>query len=231
MSEINDASKYFDANWRKYQDSISCNTLYHKEMGAELRHFLIQHFNASYTLVDVGCGDSSTIIPVISATKIEKYIGVDAAPNVLKIADSNLAALNCKKEFICGNMSDAVTQFPENIDIIYTSYALHHLSCDNKIEFIRNCKNKLKQGGFLIIVDGVLSTNQTRDEWLDALKNRMQETQHMSAEELEFRMEHPRADDFPESIATYQKIAEDQKWKKFEVLIDKEIFAFMVFGK
>jgi len=231
MKKINDASKYFDANWKKYQDAISCNTLYHNEMGAELRHFINQHFNEPYILIDVGCGDSSTIIPVISGTKIGKYIGVDAAPNVLKIADSNMGVLSCKKEFICGNMSDAITQFPENIDIIYTSYALHHLSFDSKIEFIKECKNKLKQGGFLIIVDGVLGANQTRDEWLAALKNRMQETQHMTPDELESRMEHPRADDFPESIATYQQIAESQQWKKCEVLVDKDIFAFMVFSK
>ena len=44
-------------------------------------------------------------------------------------------------------------------------------------------------------------------------------------------MEHPRKDDFPEAVSTFEKIAYAQGWRTFEVLVMKEIYAFMVFGK
>lgn len=64
-----------------------------------------------------------------------------------------------------------------------------------------------------------------------ALAKRMQHTQDLISEELEFRMQHPRADDHPEAISTFEELAHQQKWKSFDVLVNKGIFAFMVFGK
>jgi SAM-dependent methyltransferase len=147
----------------------------------------------------------------------------------LKLAEVNMAAVKCQREFICGNMEDAVSALPSDIDIIFSSYAVHHLSRQKKAEFILNCQRKLRHGGYFILVDGVLMPGQTRDEWLDALENRMRATQHMSPDELQFRMEHPRADDFPEAVETYGQIAAEQKWERFGVVVDKGIFAFMVF--
>jgi precorrin-6B methylase 2 len=232
MKEATSASQYFNENWKKYQQSIKNNTLYHKEMSAALDAFLVEHVSSHpFSFVDVGCGDASTIISVLTGKSIKQYIGIDAASAVLTIAAENLQVLNCKKEFICDNMVDAILQIPSSIDVIFTSYAVHHLSHQQKFDFVQACQHKLSNQGFLIMVDGVLNENQTRDEWLNALESRIKSTQPMSSEELAFRMQHPRKDDFPEEIATFQKIANTQHWKNFEVLVKKEIYAFMVFSK
>lgn len=230
MKPINSASSYFNENWKKYQGSIRKNTLYHREMSETLNTFLTA-LPSSFSFVDIGCGDASTIAPILLDKPIKKYIGIDAAPEVLKLAEANLGEIKCDKEFICDNMTNAIVKLSPPIDIIFTSYAAHHLTYQQKFDFIFNCKKILKNKGFFIMIDGVLKPHQTRDEWLDELENRIKTTQPMTSEELKFRMQHPRQDDHPESIATFEKIAKTQQWKKFDVLFEKDIFAFMVFTK
>jgi len=53
----------------------------------------------------------------------------------------------------------------------------------------------------------------------------------ITTDELVFRMQHPRVDDFPESIETFSTIAQQQAWKSFQVIVNKGIFVFMVFTK
>lgn len=232
MKEPINASQYFNHNWTNYQKAISNNTLYHLEMTDVLNSFLNRYFASKpFSLADMGCGDSSTIMPVLAGKPIDQYIGIDAAPDILSLAQANSNAIRCKKEFICSDMLSAISSLPIGVDIIFSSYAIHHLSFSEKVELIKICQLKLKDDGFFILVDGVLRNNQTRNEWLKELENRIKVTQSLSEEEVSSRMLHPQEADFPEEIATFEKIALSQKWKKFEVLFEKEIYAFMVFSK
>lgn len=229
MNDTHDTGLYFNANWNKYQSAITNNTLYHQEMGEALNKFIKKEMTESFTMVDVGCGDCSAIIPILADKNIRSYIGIDSAPDVLKMAAANMNVVHCKKEFICGNMITAIESIPSSIDIIYTSYAVHHLSLNEKFNFIQNAQHKLKESGCLIMIDGVLDENQTRDDWLEELACRIKLTQRLTQDELENRMQHPRADDHPESIKTFEEFARAQKWKRFDVLVNKGIFALMVF--
>lgn len=231
--KVNSASVYFNENWYRYQSTIKNNTLYHREMMTALGQFLTKTMGSrAFSFVDMGCGDSSTIATVLANSSIETYIGIDEAHDVLKMAAISLAPLKAKKTFIADNMTSAILHIQNPVDIIFTSYAAHHLSLQDKFNFIENCKQHLKPQGFLLMIDGILKPHQTRDEWLDALQKRMESTLlDVSKEDIEARMEHPRKDDFPESIETFAHIAEQQSWRFFERIVDKGIFAFMVFAK
>lgn len=229
----NTASKYFNANWNKYQESVSRNALYHHEMFSVLDEYLNKNFmTTKFSLLDIGCGDSNSIVPILADKPIEKYIGVDAAADVLKMATINTANLPCDNLLICDDMLTAIENLTMPVDIIFTSYAVHHLSSQQKFDFIRICKDKLKANGVLLMIDGILNDEQTRDEWLEALHTRFKIVNPSATpEELEIRMQHPRADDYPESINTFEEIAKTQNWQNFQVLLKKDIFAFMVFTK
>lgn len=232
-NDINTASAHFNENWQRYQSAVKNNTLYHREMIAALEQFLSATMvDRAFSFVDVGCGDSSTVAPVLPKHSITHYIGIDGAKDVLKLAANSLANLECEKEFIADNMTIAIPRLSSPVDIIFTSYVVHHLSFQDKFNFIENCKQKLNHNGFLLMIDGILKDKQTRDEWLDALQERMVTTiPDITEEEVAFRMQHPRVDDFPESIETFSTIAEQQGWKAFQVIVNKGIFAFMVFTK
>ena len=231
--DVNTASAYFNENWQRYQSTVKNNTLYHREMLSALQQFLSANIGTrTFSFVDVGCGDSSTVAPILADQAITKYIGIDAAEDVLKMSSHSLVHLECEKEFIADNMTTAIPRLSSSVDIIFTSYAVHHLSLQDKFNFIESCKQKLNPNGFLLMVDGVLKENQTRDEWLNALQERMETTiPGITSDELAFRMQHPRVDDFPEAIETFSNIAQQQAWKSFQVIVDKGIFAFMVFTK
>lgn len=230
--QVNTASAYFNDNWQRYQNSVKNNTLYHQEMFAALDNFLNLNMKKPFSFVDVGCGDSSAVAPILLNKTITKYIGIDEAKDVLKMSAANLDALNFEKEFIADNMITAISEVKAPVDIIFTSYAVHHLNVEQKTNFIAECKQKLHEDGFLLMVDCTLAESQTRDEWLAALKNRMKATiPHDNLDEIDIRMQHPSDADFPESINTFANIAQQQAWKSFQVIVDKGIFSFMVFAK
>lgn len=230
---INSASVYFNANWNRYINAVNANTLYHREMFAELRKFIEMHFStAPFNFVDIGCGDSHSVAQVLVETAINKYIGVDAAKDVLKLAALSLENVHCDKELICEDMVKAIPHLARPIDIIFTSYAVHHLSTQQKFDFILSCQQKLEPNRFFIMVDVVLNPNQTRDEWLQVLRNRMQTANpDIDKDEIDLRMNHAAADDHPDSVETFRAFAEQQKWADFQLVLQKEIFAFMVFRK
>jgi hypothetical protein len=82
------------------------------------------------------------------------------------------------------------------------------------------------------MIDGVREKHQTRKEWLDILQARMKATiPDITMDELNLRMQHSRADDYPENMDTFKKIACAQDWKAFDVLMHNNLVGFMVFTK
>jgi len=232
MKKTPSSSQYFNDNWQRYQETLKANSLYHREMYEAIKSFLIKHvLNKEFSFVDVGCGDASAILPYLSDIGLNHYIGIDAAADVLKLAESNFNVLDISKQFICDNMFEAIPKLPGSYDVIFSSYALHHLTTQQKEDFLKSCQDKLGSNGVIILVDGILKENQTREEWLEVLAHRMKTTQNLSEEVLEERMQHPREDDYPEPISFFRKIAEVQHWKAFKVLLEIDIYACMLFFK
>ncbi len=227
-----EVSEYFNKNWELYQQSVESNLLYHHEMFSALDKFLSDHFKSTpFSLADLGCGDGSAVKNTLINKSLSHYIGVDSASDLIASAPDIMVELNCEKRFLCENMATAIKNL-EPINVILSSYALHHLNYAEKVAFIHDCYEKITHHGHLLLIDVVLGNLQQREEWLDNLQQRMTETfPHLSSVEIEHRLKHPRNDDFPESIDTYRSIAKMQQWQKFKVLIDKESCAFMVFSK
>lgn len=230
---MNNASAYFNENWKSYQETIRCNVLFHREMMALLKQFLDSHFqNQGFSLVDVGCGDCTSLAGVLSNYKMSEFVGIDAAADVLPLARENCGVLNCELQFLADDMKRAVATLPKTYDVIYSSYAIHHLTQQEKIDFLKSCYEKLKSGGYLLMIDGVRTSTQSRDDWVQALEDRMRTAMpHLSEEQIETRMQHPRADDLPENLETFKNMAKSGGWEEFQVLLQNEIVGFFVFGK
>ncbi len=94
-SNTNRASLYFNENWQRYLRHVRNNTLFHREMLSALQELLRTTMNGqTFSFVDVGCGDSSTIVPILAQHAIKKYIGIDAAQDILTMARENLGSLD-----------------------------------------------------------------------------------------------------------------------------------------
>lgn len=225
--------QHFTKIWDRYLESIEKNLLHHHEMLELLNDFLTKHFKQkSFTLADLGCGDAGSLLEILQHQPITHYIGVDIAESLIEKGPKTLEELNCEKKFICQDMSTAFEKFTIKPDVIYSAYALHHFSYDEKVKFIANCQKYLAPNGYFILVDITKKENQSQQEWFaDFLERFLVVNSTLTGNELEERIAHPRDYDFPESISTYREIAETQKWRSFEELIAIDECAFLVFGK
>lgn len=230
---MNTASAYFNENWERYQQTMKYNAVFHREMFSAFEKYLNKHYSQKpFSLLDVGCGDASRLIPILLNKPITNYVGIDAASEVLKLADENAKLLSCDKQFICDDMQHAVGQIQPSFDIIFTSLCIHHLTIDEKYQFLHQGQHLLNDNGVLIMIDGVIEEMSNRQDWLSALEQRFKICiPNITNEEIDFRMQHPRSSDFPEKISTFERIANEQKWSNFQVVADEGIVAMMVFNK
>lgn len=231
-TKMQEVADHFNLNWQDYKSYVQRNQLCHKEMYAALSKFLQeQKGKQDFSFVDMGCGDCSGIASVLLPYSVKKYIGVDIANAVLSMAPANTAELTCKKKFILANMANAIKQIPP-VDIIFSSYAIHHLTYQEKFDFIFDCKNVLNPGGFLLMIDGVKERNQTRYEWLNAYEAYLKRIfPNITQADLTLQMQHPRSSDYPESISTFEFFSYQLGWASFQVLAQIGSTVFILFGK
>jgi predicted SAM-dependent methyltransferase len=151
---------------------------------------------------------------------------------VIAGAENTLQRLDCKKTLICKDMIDSLSEIPSPVDVIFCSYSLHHLTLDQKSNFIGSCFGLLASPGYFILVDGVKSDDETREQWLKRLDRRFVDIARFNETERAEIMKHPTHYDYPETIQTFRTIAQNSAWRNFEVLFEKDDFlAFMVFTK
>lgn len=225
---------FFERQWDLYQRAIRANVLCHGEMFAALDRLLTERFgDRPFSFIDFGCGDASAVFPTLLKKRVTHYTGIDAASDLIATASLILDSLNCQKTLICQDMATAITEISVPVDVIFCSYSLHHLIQDEKAKFIQNCYQLLKSPGYFILVDGIAREHETREEWLERLEQRiLQNVPDFTPEDCQQIMQHPREYDFPETIATFRRIAQQSPWRSFETVIERDDFlAFMVFAK
>lgn len=96
--------------------------------------------------------------------------GVDFSEKMLELANEKMPAGN----FYCGDFKNGL---PNDLgemkfDYIVSSYALHHISNENKVEFIKELKNNLKEDGKIIIADIAFKTKEEMKECKMSSKNK-----------------------------------------------------------
>jgi SAM-dependent methyltransferase len=233
MEKAQSLASFFDKQWDLYTRAITSGVLCHTEMFSTLSRFLEEKFgDHPFRFVDFGCGDSSAVLPTLLKKPVRHYIGVDSATQVIANAATTLSALNCEKTLIVRDMADALPEIPAPADVMFCSYSLHHLSLNQKNDFIQNCYDLLASPGYFILVDGVRSSQETREEWLRRLSRRFVDIAGFNELERAEIMKHPTDFDFPETVETFRTISQNSGFKKFEILFERDDFlAFMVFTK
>jgi methyltransferase family protein len=226
--------QFFDDKWALYQKAIRGNVLCHSEMFGTVDQFLQNTFaDRPFSFADFGCGDSSAVLEVLRKRNLSRYIGVDAASDLIQKASDTLSELRCEKTLVCDDMGKAISTLNFTSDVIFCSYSLHHLLPEQKSEFIQNCYSRLNKPGYFLMIDGVKTDGETRDEWLKRLEHRfLTLVPGFTAEDTAEIMKHPRQSDHPDAISTFREIASRSRWQSFDILFERDDFlAFCVFVK
>lgn len=114
------------------------------------------------TVVDIGIGTGNLAQKFIS--KVERLIGVDPSPEMLKIAKKKLPAIETRQ----GNFLE-LSVADNCADLIVSSYALHHLTEEEKVKALEEMSRALKSRGKVIIADLMFANQKAEKD----MKNKM----------------------------------------------------------
>ena len=108
------------------------------------------------TFMDVGCGPCP-IGQQLVAKGAKKVFGVDVSQAMLDRAQTMLEekGIADKFELVQGDILDDAFKLDEQVDVVVASYVISAFISNSEVlaEFISSCKEKLKPGGYLLILE------------------------------------------------------------------------------
>jgi Methyltransferase domain len=147
------AIDYFGV-WQRYRKVIDANYMHHAEFSAHIEQVLCSRFaSRPFSILDLGCGDTAILAPMLANMEVRAYEGVDLSEAALALAEQNLKSLSCPVHLTHSDLLAALKQGHRRYDVIHTSYAVHHLSTDQKGEFFALVAKRLEKDGFLLLTD------------------------------------------------------------------------------
>lgn len=201
------AVEVFMKTWRVYQDIIEQNYMFHREISAAARA-AIDSFEPGKPLrfLDLGCGDASMALPLLSPDRISLYQGCDLSQPALDIARTQLTDLGIVHRLVCDDMRTFVSEQPTaSADIVIASYALHHLNATDKQQLIREVIRTLAPGGQFLLIDIFREPNEDRANYMKHYMSQVRDTWvGLSPESQDLVINHATEFDFPEYPDFYQ---------------------------
>ena len=200
------AAEIFDT-WTIYQKVVAHNNIFHREIYADIAAVL-GHKTAGFSLLDLGCGDAANLAPVLAKLPITDYVGVDLSDTALALAQQNLTRLTCSITLQNGDLLHVLQNSDKNYDVIFSSFALHHLSLEQKAHWFQAAYHHLKQGGLLLLIDTMREENQTLPEYLAMYCRWVHDHwQGLNSLEKDIACQHITDNDLPEMFSTLQTLA------------------------
>lgn len=205
-----DPIEVFRADWGTYQTVIRENCMFHREISVAVGT-LLEAFPGPLTVLDLGCGDASRITEMFKPGKVAEYCGCDLSREALDAARVNLKPFGNRAELLCREMLAVLRDAPEgHYDVVYSSYALHHLPFGEKQAFFNECSRTLRGTGLLILADIMREEGETLSGYYDRYIETMDaEWSGLTGTERGNIQEHIRSCDFPETSADLQSLAEN----------------------
>lgn len=164
---INQSVILFNKNWEVYKKVIDANYMHHALFQSLVGEALgAMEKRAPMRFLDLGCGDASQLVDLLHERDVETYVGYDLSDTALSIAKENLSFLKGKSRFLEGRMEELLSEDSNWYDIIYTSFAVHHLEDEMKAEMIRIAGERLAPGGLFIYVDVFRKNDLERADYI-----------------------------------------------------------------
>jgi len=203
------ASVEFFNVWDTYAKIVEKNYMSHRELSEDIVRLLSSRFgDKAVTLLDIGCGDCLTISDLCSAIRLSSYTGVDLSDAALDLARSRLAAHSFKTILISADMLSAFKNL-DRFDVIYSSFAIHHLPAEQKYELFKLIHAHMKPDGIFVFVDAVRREGEDLGKYLERYCNTIQTKWiELSQEEKQSACDHIVHNDLVETTSKLLSLAQ-----------------------
>lgn len=207
MSE-HPAIDYFGV-WQRYRKVIDANYMRHAEFSAHIERVLRSRFTGrSFSILDLGCGDAAVLAPMLANIEVGTYEGVDLSEPALALAEQNLKSLSCPVRLSHSDLLAALNEDHRRYDVIHTSYAVHHLSTDQKGEFFALVARRLEKDGLLLLTDVTREEDESLPVHFQRFCDWLRRDWHaLSEDEKTAICDHILANDLPETRSVLESLA------------------------
>lgn len=125
---------------------------------------------ADLRAIDLGIGTGYFTECFLNRFPNSRVLGIDGAPAMIELAKARLKSSESRVEFVIGDFRklQKLTAGAGTVDVIFSAYALHHLSRSDKETVLRKLAELLVPGGWFVNADLIITDSP-------ALENRLQE--------------------------------------------------------
>lgn len=203
--------KNFFDNWSIYDKVLAHNYMYHGDIYRDVQHFITSHYaDRPFALFDLGCGSALHLAHALKNSPICRYRGYDLSDLALAQAARNLAGLGCPIELHQGDLLEGLRASREKFDLIFSSFALHHLVSTDKTAFFQLAYSCLNENGRLLLIDVMREEDEGQALYLARYCGWLRSAwKALQPEELDAICEHIGNHDFPETASTLAAMAAD----------------------
>lgn len=209
------AVKDFFEAWSIYETVLENNYMFHDEIYQEVQRFIKNHYSEKpFSILDLGCGSARHFASALAESSVSHYCGYDLSEIALNQARQNLADLDCPLELHQGDLLDGLKTNQGSFDLIFSSFALHHLAKEEKELFFQLAYQKLVEDGILLVIDVMREENEDRQTYFNNYCGWMKsDWKMMSVESLEAISCHIQDYDFPEKASEMKLMATNAGFK------------------
>jgi len=196
----------FLKSWQVYQDIIKHNYMFHRELSETTQNALERiKPDTSLKILDLGCGDASMALPLLAKDRIELYTGCDLSQPALDIARSRLEKKDIPHRLVCEDMVAVASEQPDtSVDVVFSSYALHHLNAIDKERLLRDIARILAPGGAFMLIDIFRDPGEDRVAYIDNYMGSLRRDWHLLTEDAQcLVINHATEFDYPEPPEFY----------------------------
>lgn len=206
---------FFDG-WALYDHVLDRNYMFHDEIFRDVRRILQERqAGRPFALLDLGCGSARHIAAALTGTSVNHYAGCDLSDVALGHARRQFLGHSCRCEFIQRDFVQVLEEGRPEFDVIFSAYALHHLTTDRKAEFFHLVRRRLREGGMLLLVDTIQEEHESRESSIAAYCSWVGATWGTVPPEVQHSIfEHIRGFDHPEKSSTIHRLAAEAGFER-----------------
>lgn len=145
-----------------------------------LRHKMIEialdvlPFPCEQTLkvLDLGVGTGAFTLRFLEKYSNSAVLAIDGSSSMLELAKARLAEYAHRVEYLVSDFREipATILEADAFDVVISSYALHHLSADEKLSLLRSVVPTIRPGGWVLNADIVVAESPDIERRIQVLR-------------------------------------------------------------